>query len=380
MKFILLLGLVSLFADITYEGARSITGPYLATLGASGAIVGIVVGIGELIGFSLRLISGYLSDKTHKYWTITIIGYVINLFAVPLLALTSHWQSAAAFIILERFGKAIRTPARDAMLSYATKEVGRGWGFGVHEFFDQIGAMIGPAFIALILLYKGSYHMGFGLLAIPALIALAILLFTRKKYPLPQEMEVKQLELKTKGFSKTFWIYLLAVGLVSTGFVNYPLISFHFEKTSALASDWIALFYAIAMAVDGIAALFMGRLFDLKGIGVLAIVTLISSLFAPLVFLGNFSFAIVGIVLWGIGMGAQESIMRAIVGGLAPKEKRGSAYGVLNLVFGLFWFLGSAIMGTLYDYSKYYLIAFSLFFQLASVPFFLYLRKENIHR
>ena len=139
LKFVVLLGVVSLFADMTYEGARSIAGPYLALLGASGTIVGLVAGFGELMGFALRLLSGYLVDKTGQYWGLTIIGYGINMVAVPLLALAGHWELAAFFIIAERMGKAIRTPARDAMLSHATAEMGRGWGFGLHEAFDQVG-------------------------------------------------------------------------------------------------------------------------------------------------------------------------------------------------------------------------------------------------
>ena len=126
LKFIILLGIVSLLADMTYEGARSITGPYLAILGANAVVVGFVAGFGEFIGYALRLVSGYLSDKTRKYWAITITGYFINLLAVPLLALAGSWEIAAVLLITERMGKAFRTPARDVMLSHACSEVGQG--------------------------------------------------------------------------------------------------------------------------------------------------------------------------------------------------------------------------------------------------------------
>lgn len=374
MKFIILLGIVSMFADVTYEGARSITGPYLSILGASGAVVGVTVGFGELIGYGMRVFFGYLADKTRAYWTITFVGYIINLLAVPFLALAGNWQMAVSLIILERFGKAIRVPARDAMLSYATKHTGRGWGFGIHESLDQIGAVLGPLIVTAVLYIKGSYQISFALLLIPALLALATLTIARFSYPRPQDLEKSAPNLKTQGLNKTFWLYVIAVGLVGAGFVDFALIAYHFEKASVVPQAWIPFFYAIAMAVDGLAALVMGRLFDIKGLFILAFVTAFTCLFAPLVFFGGFTWALIGMILWGIGMGSQESIMRATVAYLVSPDKRGSAYGLLNLGFGVFWFVGSAIMGLLYDISLTYLVAFSLIAQLAAVPFFLSLK------
>jgi len=368
-KFIILLGLVSLLADMTYEAARSITGPYLALLGASGAIVGIVAGFGELIGYTLRLVSGYISDKTGRYWLITIFGYTVNLLAVPLLALADRWEIAAALMITERIGKAIRTPSRDAMLSHATKEIGRGWGFGLHEAMDQIGAMIGPLIVAGVLFIKGGYKNSFAVLLIPAVLALIVLLTARYLYPRPRDLETATVTLETKGFPKVFWIYLIAVALIAAGYVDFPLAAYHFKKVSIVSDNWIPIFYAIAMGVDALAALIFGRLFDRKGVSVLIFAVLASVFFAPLVFLGGFYLALFGIVLWGIGMGAQESIMRAGIADMIPANKRGSGYGVFNAGYGLFWFLGSVAMGVFYDISIPLLIAFSVIAQLASIPF-----------
>jgi len=175
LKFILLMGLTSLFADMTYEAARSITGPFLATFGASAALVGFVAGFGEFLGYSLRLVSGYLADKTQRYWMITIIGYFINLLAVPALALAGNWQIASLLIILERAGKAIRTPARDAMLSHAGSHIGMGWAFGVHEALDQLGALVGPLIISVVLYYKGGYQK-----SAPLLVHFLNIIFMRK--------------------------------------------------------------------------------------------------------------------------------------------------------------------------------------------------------
>jgi MFS family permease len=361
---------------MTYEGARSITGPYLAILGASATAVGIVAGFGELIGYALRLVSGYISDRTGKYWTVTLFGYFINLLAVPLLALAGSWEVAAFLMIMERMGKAIRNPSRDAMLSHATQSIGRGWGFGLHEAMDQIGAILGPLIVATVLYLNGGYRISFAILLVPALLALAVLLVARALYPRPRDLEAATVELKTKGFSRIFWLYLAAVSLIAAGYVDFPLISYHFEKLSIVSKIWIPVFYAVAMGVDALSALFFGRLFDRVGLSILIVVSLLSSLFAPLVFLGGFYLALIGMALWGVGMGAQESIMRAAIAGMVPMDKRSTAYGIFNAVFGLFWFLGSALMGILYDVSVPSLIVFSIVMQLGSIPFFILIRKE----
>ena len=376
LKFVVLIGVVSLFADMTYEGARSITGPYLAVLGASGTIVGIVAGFGELVGYGLRLVSGYISDRTGRYWPITLVGYVINMLAVPLLALAGSWPLAALLMIAERAGKAIRNPPRDAMLSHATKEMGRGWGFGIHEALDQIGAVLGPLIVTAVLYFKGSYQTGFAVLLVPALLALSVLLAARLLYPRPRDLETILPELETKGFSRKFWLYLVAASLVGAGYVDFPLIAYHFEKASVVSENWIPVFYAVAMGVDALAALLFGYLFDRIGFSILIIVAFVSAFFAPLVLLGGFYLALVGMGLWGVGMGAQESIMRAAIAEMVPANRRASAYGIFNAGFGLFWFLGSAVMGLLYDLSLPVLICFSVVTQLAAVPLFFLVRKE----
>lgn len=368
ITFVILIGVVSLFADMTYEGARSISGQYLATLGATGTIVGIVAGLGEFIGYSFRLASGYISDKTGKYWFVIFVGYILNLFAVPLLALAGNWPLAASLMILERFGKAIRTPARDAILSYATNETGRGWGFGLHEAMDQTGAIIGPLIVSCILFFKGSFQTSFAVLLIPALCAMSVLTVAKMLYPRPQDLEIETIDIKKEGFSKRYWLYIVAISCVAAGYIDFPLIAFHFQKISGISEVWVPIFFSIAMASAGLAALICGWLYDKKGLPVLIFVTTVSSLFAPLVFLGGFYLSLMGMILWGIGVGAQESIMRAVVANMVQMNKRATAYGILNIWFGIFWFLGSALMGFLYDVSFISLILFSVGIQLAAVP------------
>jgi len=375
LTFVLLLGLVSLFADMTYEGARSAAGPYLALLGASATAVGFIAGFGELIGYGFRLVSGFVSDRTGRYWPVTLWGYGLNLMAVPLLALTHRWELAALLIVLERLGKGIRTPARDTMLSHATTSVGRGWGFGLHEAMDQTGAVLGPLIVAGVLFRGGSYRTAFALLAIPAVLALWVLLTARSAYPQPRELEVSPPKLETAGFGRQFWLYLAAVSLVAAGFTDFALIAFHFQKQSVVPADWIPVIYAAAMAADAVGALIMGRLFDRFGLLVLAVVSLLSALFAPLVFLYGLSAAFVGTALWGLGIGAQESIMRAAVANMVSAERRGTAYGIFNAGYGVSWFVGSALMGILYDISIPLLVSFSIVAELASIPLFIIVHR-----
>jgi MFS family permease len=370
LRFVVLLGIVSLFADMTYEGARSITGPYLALLGASGTVVGVVAGGGELLGYALRLWSGWLADRTHRYWAITICGYAVNLLAVPLLALAGDWAAAALLMVLERAGKAIRTPARDVMLSYATKQTGRGWGFGLHEALDQTGATLGPLIVAGVLLLRGDYRVGFAVLLVPALASLAVLAAARFQYPRPQHLEPAGKPLSGGGLPRAYWTYLAGTCFIAAGYADYPLMAFHFERAGTVPKEWIPVLYAVAMAVDGLAALAFGRWFDRRGIAVLVVATLLSLLFAPLAFLGTFHLALLGAALWGVGMGAQESIMRAAVAEMTPHERRGTAFGLFNMAFGVAWFAGSALMGWLYDASIPALVAFAVLAQLAAIPCF----------
>jgi len=376
LQFVVMMGVVSLFADMTYEGARSINGSYLAALGASGALVGFVAGVGELIGYGLRFASGLLSDKTRRYWTITFIGYAVNLLAVPLLALTGSWVAAAALMMLERIGKAIRVPPRDAMLSYGAQQMGRGWGFGLHEALDQVGAVSGPLIVAAALFFRGGYRFSYAVLLIPALFALATLAAARYLFPRPQDLEISQPKFQAQGFTRVFWLYILGACLFAAGFADFPLIAFHFEQTELATRVAAPALYALAMGVDALAALAFGRLFDRHGIAVMMIAAGLSACFAPLVFLGGIEAAAAGMVFWGIGMGAQESILRAAVGSLAPPERRSYAYGAFNAAYGVFWFLGSLLIGVLYDISLPALVAFSAILQLASIPIFYKIRKE----
>ena len=376
-KFVLIIGIVNLFADMTYEGARSITGPFLESLGASALAVGVIAGGGELLGYVLRSIAGYIADKTRKYWLVIIAGYVVNMLAVPALALAGNWPLAAALMIAERTGRGIRKPAVDAMLSYAGKSIGRGWVFGLNEGLDQAGATFGPLIIALVLYRREGYHIGFGVLLVPALLCLATLVFARLSYPEPHKLEEGSTELlETKGFSRAFWIYVTAGALIAAGFADFSLISFHFKKVGNVSDTEVALFYAAAMGAGAMTNLVFGRLFDRIGFSIAAIAFLAGAIFAPFVFLGHFWLVLTGMVLWGVGMGAQNSLLKAMLSSVIPAAKRSTGFGLFYTAFGVAWFIGSAAMGFLYDRSLITLIIFSVIFQLAALPAFLWANAQ----
>jgi MFS family permease len=376
-KFVILIGVVSFFADFVYEGARSVTGPYLAVLGASATLVGIIAGLGELLGYGLRLVSGPLSERTGEFWPITIFGYVVQMAAVPLLALAPSWQLAGLLIVLERVGKAIRNPPRDVMLSHASKDVGLGFGFGLHEAMDQAGALIGPLVVAFILARHGTYRQAFAVLLIPAILTLSFLLLSRILYPTPEDLEVKPKARGETQLTRVFWIYMAGASLVAAGFADFSLVAFHFHKASIVPNLWIPIFYSVAMATSGLGSLIFGRLFDRRGIGILVPLTLISAVSPPLLFLGDFWLALVGVALWGLGMGVHESIIPAAVTTMVPQQRRASAYGIFTGVYGVFWFLGSVIIGRLYDVSLPALLAFSIAAQLVAIPIFIVVKRTN---
>jgi predicted MFS family arabinose efflux permease len=326
----------------------------------------------------LRLFSGAAADRTQRYWTFTIIGYCINLLAVPLMALANHWGIAAALIIAERAGKAIRTPARDVMLSQASKIVGRGWGFGLHEFMDQFGAFLGPLMVALVLKQQGHYSSAYALLAIPAGLALASMFTAIKFYPDSSRFEEsKTNDLAGNKLPRAFWIYVIAAGLVAAGVVDYPLIAFHFHQTSLVSPATIPIFYAVAMGVEGLMALLFGKLFDRIGTDALIVGVLLSAVSTPLVFFGSMYVALVGMALWGAGMGAQQTTLRARIADIVPAAKRGSAYGIFNTVFGILWFAGSSAIGILYGRSLIAAVVFAAAAQLAAIPLLLMVRRKS---
>jgi MFS family permease len=372
MRFILCLGVVSLFADMTYEGAHSIIGPYLRDLGATGFQVATIAGVGEMLAASLRFFSGRFADRTRAYWAITFCGYAMNVVAVPALAWASNWRLAAILIVAERTGKALRGPARDVLLSGATQEVGHGWGFGIHSIMDQTGAVIGP--LLMVAAVARSHHFGtpgFHWLAFPAVGTLVALLGARLLNP----DRVKPIETPSdQVMPKVFRIYVAAAGLLACGMVDYPLLAYHFEGAKIATPVEIPLLYAGAMGVNGLTALIFGWLFDRLGLNALVFGILFSILALPLGFFGGPAGAIASVACWATGLGAQDACLRSGIATVVSMNKRGGAFGAFNGVYGVMWFLGSVTMGLLYSRSLAALVVFGIVTQLGAAVMFFRLR------
>lgn len=397
MIFIILFGIVSLFSDMTHEGASSIRGAYMSLLGASAGAIGFVSGLGELIGYSMRYVFGRLTDKTKRYWLMTIAGYVLDVLAMPALALVGEhgWIAACGLLIIQRMGKAIKKPAKDTIMSFAASQEGLGKSFGIQEVLDQIGAFLGPVLLYIVMLFKteGStfeiYSRCFAVLAVPGAITILLLLITKYKFPNPENFEPEEKRFTPFKVKKEFIFYIAGISLFAFGFIDYSIIIMHVSKTytnisaqltgtsSLVNSGTLPLLYAGAMLVDAVAALVFGLMYDKKGVKALAWSTVISAPFAILVFgTKSTSALLLGIALWGVGMGAQESILKAAVTKMVPKSSRATGYGVFECSFGVFWFLGSWLIGVLYDISIPAMITVSVVSQLAAIP--LYIASDKL--
>ncbi len=378
LRFVLLVGVMSFFADFTYEGSRSVIGPFLGTLGAGALAISVISGLGEFLGYGLRLFSGRGADRTGRYWPITISGYVVQMAAVPLLALAGSWQVAAVLIIAERVGKATRNPPRDAMLSHAAAEMGYGWAFGVHEALDQFGALFGPLLVALVLAVSNhDYRLAFAALAVPAVVTVSLVLVARRFFPQPRDLSAGPAEVSTTGLPRVFWVYLAGAALAAAGLADFPLIAFHLSAARIVSEPVVPVFYAVAMAVSGTGSLIFGRLFDRAGIGVLIPLTVAGAAYVPLVFLGGTWAALAGVALWGLAMGVQESIIPAAVAPMVSADRRASAYGLFTGGYGTAWVLGSVLIGLLFGVSLGAVTAFAVVAQLAAIPLLVAVRRRT---
>lgn len=396
MLFIILFGIVSLFSDMTHEGASSIRGAYLTVLGASSGAIGFISGLGELVGYSMRYVFGKIADKTKKYWPMVIFGYILDILAVPALALVGEkgWIAAALLLVVQRMGKAIKKPAKDTIMSFAASQEGVGKSFGIQEMLDQIGAFLGPVFLYLVMLFKTEgrtfeiYRTCFGFLAIPGFITILLLFYTKMKFPNPEHFEPKSKVEEGFKMKKSFIYYIAGISFFAFGFIDYSIIIMHItrnytniagnfqESTNLINSGTIPLLYAAAMLVDAIAALIFGHIYDKNGVKALVISTIISAPFSLFIFgFKSIPALLFGLVLWGIGMGAQESILKAAVTSMVPKENRATGYGIFECSFGFFWFLGSWLLGILYSYSLPLMITISIVAQILAIPLYLKVSK-----
>jgi MFS family permease len=368
-RFVLIMGIVNLFADLTYEGGGAINGAFMASLGAGAATVSIVAGAGEFIGYALRAWSGSIADRTGRYWMLTFIGYGINLLAVPAMALAGNWQVAALLVFAERAGRALRKPTVEAMLSYTTSHHGRGWVYAVNTALDETGATLGPLLVAGVLLFRGAYPPAYATLLVPALLALATLNMARGRYPFPAQLESAPTAL-ARGFGVRYWLYMLAGTCFAVGLMSYELISFHLTHSGLTGAVGAPVLLSLATGSGVLASLAMGKTYDRFGLPVVIVAVVLSALFTPLLFSGQWALVILSMPLVGIGYAVQDTLLKAMVAGVLPTGRRSLAFGLFYAGYGGGWLIGSMAMGLLYSHSLLALTALAVLAQLASLPLF----------
>lgn len=355
-------GTISLTADMVYEGARSVYGPLLASLGASALVVGAITGAGEAAALVLRLVFGPLADRTRRYWTLTTVGYALTAVCVPLLAVTPELgaaglATAATLILLERIGKAVRSPAKSALLAEAAAEVGMGRGLGVHKALDQIGAFAGPLLVAgLIAAAAGSLQPGLAALALPAAVAMSLLVLTRRRMPAPGAPAARPAAAPgtTRGrtaLPPSFLRFAAGTSLCTAGLVSFGLIGYHLVDRSLVPTAGVPLLYAAAMAAGAVAALATGEAYDRRGPAVLLALPPLVAAWPVLAFGSRLGAVVPGILLWGAAVGVQDSTVKALVADLVPRDRRATAYGVFAGVQGAGALLGGIAAGAAYDRS-----------------------------
>ncbi|WP_459793913.1 MFS transporter [Arthrobacter sp. AD-310] len=397
LRFILVFGIVSALMDMVYEGARSVTGPFLGVLGASALLISVITGAGEAVALVLRILFGRLADRPGLRWALAIGGYALTAASVPLLGITDALWVACVLVLVERLGKAVRSPAKDSMLAEAGTGLGRGKTFAFHEALDQTGAFLGPLLVGVALSLSGSYGPGFLLLALPGVAAMALLFWLRRRVPNPSVYEMAGLPdqpgpgteattpapapMTTETASKLprqYWLYAAFSSLTMLGYATFGLLSFHLVATGLLPPALVPVLYAVAMGVDAAAALASGWLYDRIKLKVLLALPVFAAAVPWLGFSNNTTLAVVGVLLWGAAMGVQESTMRAAVAELAPADRRGSAYGIFTACYGLAWLAGSVLIGLLYERSTVALAVAVTVIQAAALAVFLAVRPRKV--
>lgn len=385
-RAVVMLGMTSLAADLVYEGARSVYGPLLAALGAGAVVVGAVTGAGEAAALVLRLLFGPWTDRSGRYWAMTIAGYALTVVSVPLLALTPYLGGAglavgSALILLERTGKAVRSPAKTALLAQVAQQGGRGRGFGVHKALDQVGAFLGPLLVAAVVAVTGTLSAGLAVLAVPGIIAMAIVLTTRAHVAAPARpgrttqdpgsdapaLRGWVARVVGAGLPPVFFWYAAAAGLTTAGLVTFGLIGYHLTVSGLTPATLVPVVYAGAMLVEAACALVVGRLYDRAGPRVLFPVPVLVALVPGLALSQRLWTVMAGVLIWGLAYGVQDSTVKALVADIVDAPRRATAYGVFAAVQGLAAVGGGVLAGWLYERSLWSLVAVVAAVQLAAL-------------
>jgi MFS family permease len=370
-RTVLWLGVVSLLVDMVYEGARSITGPFLGSLGASALTVGLVTGAGEAAALGFRLFSGPAADRSGRYWSWMVVGYAMTAVCVPLMALAPALGGAglvfgSAMVLLERTGKAVRSPAKSVLLAVAATEVGRGRGFGVHKALDQTGAFLGPLLVAGVVAVTTYQAAGLLALAVPGAIALGVLLWMHRHIGDPRH-EAADPGAPLESLPRSFYVFAVACALVTVGLMTFGVISFHLVHEHLVTVALVPIVYAAAMAADAVASLATGFAYDRVGPATLLTLPVVVAAVPLLVFTDRVLLAVGGVLLWGAATGVQDSTVKALVADLVPAPRLGTAYGAFAAFQAVAALVGGGLAGWLYDVDRGLLVGVVAAAQVAAL-------------
>jgi len=363
----LLLGLVSLFADVVYEGGRSVSGAYLAELKAP-VVATALVGVGEFLGLVFRLFSGYIATMLQSptvLWGSTLLGYLITSLSIPMIAFAPTWHEVVVLYIIERLGKGLRTPTRDVIIAEVSEGIGVGKGFGIHELLDQVGAFLGPTLVSILITFYG-YRVAYLTLLIPGIISVLLVVTAWRLYPKLRSTSVKSPKLVVRGYGSLFWIYTLATSVLALGFMHWSIASYYLKIRGVVGDAEIGFIYAIAMLVDAVVAVPLGILFDKVRFKTLLMIPALTPVFIVLIMYAPHELLYFSAIPWGIVMCSEESVMRASIALLVEPPKRPLAYGFFGLVFGFMWAVGGYIYTVLID-KPLYMLLYAIVTSIASI-------------
>ena len=372
----ILLGLVSLFADIVYEGGRSISGAYLAEINAP-ALGVASIGVGEFLGLVFRFFSGYIASvfqSSMVLWGSTLLGYALTAFSIPLIAYVPTWQFAVSLYIIDRLGKGLRAPTRDVILAEVSEGIGVGKGFGVHELLDQLGAFTGPVLVSVLIALYG-YRVAYLTLLAPGLISLILVATAWYLYPSIKATSVKKPVVGVRGYSWSFWIYTIATSVLALGFMHWSIASYYLKQVRGVSDVDVGLIYAVAMLVDALIAIPLGALFDKVKLKTLILIPTLTPLFTILLIYAPRGLLYLTAIPWGVVMCSEESVMRATIAVLVEPSKRPLAYGLFGLLFGLMWAIGGYIYTALIP-EPVYMVVYALITSTTSLYMYIHLARR----
>ncbi|MGB3341752.1 MAG: MFS transporter [bacterium] len=347
-KNIFILGLVSLFTDLSSQMVYPLVPEFLISIGASKAIIGMIEGVAESTASLFRTIFGRLSDKLKKRKLFIFLGYGLSALSKPFLYLANVWTVVLGVRFSDRMGKAIRTPARDALISTSVDPSEKGKAFGLHRAMDRIGAIGGPILAMLVLsLFSDNVRLVFLLSVIPGILALFFVRFA-KETSIEQhgDVPIKRNSLRNASFI----IFLVSNIIFTLGNSSNAFLILR-AREAGLTIIMIPVIWVVYNISCTISSPIFGSLSDRIGRKPIIITSFLFYSFVYFLFgiTKNLLMIWVLFAAYGIYYGLSAGVFRAYIADLVEPKNRATAYGIFNTGIGLALLPASLIMGALWD-------------------------------